>query len=62
MAQLVVRNPEEEVKARLRDRAARNGRSMEEEIREILRDAANAGDAHSGGWAAKSSPGSPGRD
>lgn len=40
MAQLVVRNLEEEVKAQLRDRAARHGRSMEEEVREILRDAA----------------------
>ena len=41
MAQLVVRNLEEEVKSRLRDRATRHGRSMEEEVREILRDAAN---------------------
>jgi plasmid stability protein len=40
MAQLVVRNLEDEVKAQLRDRAARHGRSMEEEVREILRDAA----------------------
>ena len=39
MAQLVVRNLEDEVKAQLRDRAARHGRSMEEEVREILRDA-----------------------
>ena len=39
MAQLVVRNLEDEVKARLRQRAARHGRSMEEEIRDILRDA-----------------------
>jgi plasmid stability protein len=40
MAQLVVRNLEDEVKARLRERAARHGRSMEEEVREILREAA----------------------
>jgi len=41
MAQLVVRNLEETVKARLRRRARRNGRSMEEEVRDILRAAAN---------------------
>ena len=40
MAQLVVRNIENEVKTRLQRRAKRNGRSMEEEVREILRDAA----------------------
>lgn len=39
MAQLVVRRIEDAVKARLRRRAERNGRSMEEEVREILRDA-----------------------
>jgi plasmid stability protein len=37
MAQLVVRNIEDKVKQRLKRRAARNGRSMEEEVREILR-------------------------
>jgi plasmid stability protein len=37
MAQLVVRNIETGVKARLQRRARRNGRSMEEEVREILR-------------------------
>jgi antitoxin FitA len=40
MAQLVVRNLEENVKTQLRERAARHGRSMEEEVREILREAA----------------------
>ena len=39
MAQLVVRGVEEDVKARLRRRAKRNGRSMEEEVRHILRNA-----------------------
>jgi plasmid stability protein len=39
MAQLVVRNLEEKVKAKLQRRAKRHGRSMEEEVREILRDA-----------------------
>jgi antitoxin FitA len=39
MAQLVVRNLEESVKARLQRRARRNGRSMEAEVRDILRNA-----------------------
>ncbi len=37
MAQIIVRKIEDAVKARLRRRARRNGRSMEEEAREILR-------------------------
>jgi antitoxin FitA len=40
MAQLVVRNLEDRVKARLQRRARRNGRSMEAEVRDILRNAA----------------------
>jgi plasmid stability protein len=40
MAQLVVRNIEDSVKTKLQKRAKRHGRSMEEEVREILRDAA----------------------
>jgi plasmid stability protein len=39
MAQLVVRNVEDSVKLRLRQRARRHGHSMEEEVRDILRDA-----------------------
>jgi plasmid stability protein len=39
MAQFIVRNLEDEVKLRLKRRAVRNGRSMEEEVRQILRDA-----------------------
>lgn len=39
MAQLVVRNIEESVKTKLQRRAKRHGRSMEEEVREILRNA-----------------------
>jgi antitoxin FitA len=39
MAQFVVRNLENEVKERLQRRAIRHGRSMEEEVRDILRDA-----------------------
>jgi antitoxin FitA len=37
MAQLVVRNIEETVKAKLQMRARQHGRSVEEEVREILR-------------------------
>ena len=39
MAQLIVRNLEDEVKARLVERARRHGHSMEEEVRAILRQA-----------------------
>jgi antitoxin FitA len=39
MAQLIVRNIEESVKDRLQLRAAEHGHSMEEEVRNILRDA-----------------------
>jgi plasmid stability protein len=37
MASITIRRLDESVKARLRVRAARHGRSMEEEAREILR-------------------------
>lgn len=39
MAQLIVRNIERKVKEQLQRRARRHGRSMEEEVRDILRDA-----------------------
>jgi plasmid stability protein len=39
MAQLVVRDLEDDVKEHLRERARRHGRSMEEEVRDILRNA-----------------------
>jgi plasmid stability protein len=39
MAQLIVRNLEMQTKMRLQRRAKRHGRSMEEEARDILRDA-----------------------
>ena len=45
MAQFVVRNLENAVKAKLQ----RHGRSMEEEVREILRGALNQEDVPSGG-------------
>ncbi len=49
MAQFVVRNIEKEVKVRLQRRASRHGRSMEEEVREILRNAVNEQDVATGG-------------
>lgn len=49
MAQLVVRHLEEEIKLRLRRRAARHGRSMEAEIRDILRDAVRTESGESSG-------------
>lgn len=39
MAQILVRNLDDGLKARLQRRAKRNGRSMEAEAREILREA-----------------------
>lgn len=43
MAQFVVRHLEDKVKARLKRRAKRYGRSMEEEVRHILRNAVKEG-------------------
>ena len=40
MAQFVVRNLEDDVAANLKRRAKRHGRSMEDEVRDILRNAA----------------------
>jgi len=42
MAQLIVRNLEEDVKSRLQRRANRHGHSMEEEVRDILRNSVRA--------------------
>lgn len=44
MGSLVVRNIPETVKDRLKARAKKNGRSMEEEVREILRRAVHEKD------------------
>ena len=41
MGQLIVRNLEDKVKLQLQRRAKRNGRSMEDEVRHILREAGN---------------------
>jgi plasmid stability protein len=49
MAQLLVRNIEKKVKLRLQRRAKRNGRSMEEEVRDILRDAVKGEEPTGGG-------------
>jgi plasmid stability protein len=49
MAQLLVRNLEDDVKARLRVLAAEHGRSMEEEVRAILRQAVMPAPSPSGG-------------
>jgi plasmid stability protein len=49
VAKLVVRNIETEVKSRLQRRAKRRGRSMEEEVRDILRNAAKEEDTSVGG-------------
>jgi antitoxin FitA len=46
MAQFIVRHLEEAVKARLKRRAARHGRSMEDEVRHILRDAVKEQNHH----------------
>ncbi len=39
MASITIRNLDDDVKTRLRERAEENGRSMEEEVRVILREA-----------------------
>ena len=46
MASITIRNLDEEVRTRLRVRAAQHSRSMEEEVRIILREAVS--DRHSG--------------
>lgn len=48
MAQLIVRDLEESVKERLRRRAARHHRSLEAEVRDILRDAVARPDLQEG--------------
>ena len=49
MAQIIVRQLEDEVKARLQRRADRHGRSMEAEVRDILRAAAKDDGRPAGG-------------
>lgn len=49
MAQFVVRNLEDTVKDRLQRRARAKGHSMEEEVRDILRNAVIEADSPAGG-------------
>jgi plasmid stability protein len=49
VAQLVVRDLESDIKARLKSRAARHGRSLEAEVSDILRDAVKDDDAQGPG-------------
>ena len=51
MATLTIRQVDDETKTRLRIRAARHGRSMEEEAREILRSAVSGGQSRGGNLA-----------
>lgn len=51
MATLTIRQLDEETKSRLRVRAARHGRSMEEEAREILRSTVRGGQSRGGNLA-----------
>ncbi len=51
MATLTIRQLDEETKSRLRVRAARHGRSMEEEAREILRSTVRGGQSGGGNLA-----------
>jgi len=48
MATLTIRNLDETIKAGLRLRAASHGRSMEEEVRQILKQAVQASAAEAG--------------
>jgi plasmid stability protein len=46
MAQMVVRNLDDDVKLKLQQRARQHGRSTEEEVREILREAVRSEPQH----------------
>jgi len=49
MAQILVRNIDDQLTSRLQRRAKRNRRSMEAEVREILRDALKKEETQQGG-------------
>ena len=49
MASMTIRDIDEKLKARLRIQAARHGRSMEDEARDILRTALSSEPSRSGG-------------
>lgn len=48
MAQFTVRNIEDDIKSRLKRRAARHGTSMEDEVRQILRNAVKDDEVRAG--------------
>jgi antitoxin FitA len=48
MGQILVRNIDDELKRRLKLRAGKHGHSMEQEIRDILRDAVKEDGPHKG--------------
>jgi plasmid stability protein len=50
MATMTIRNIDDQLKVRLRVRAAENKRSMEEEARDILRSALSAEPEQNGSW------------
>lgn len=50
MASITIRNLDDDLKARLRVQAARHGRSMEDEVRVILRAAVEAPAETAGDW------------
>jgi antitoxin FitA len=54
MAQILIRNVDERVKARIKRRARRNGRSMEAEAREILTNGSLAEETSSVGFGSAS--------
>ena len=54
MAQVIIRNLEESIKSKLKRRAARHGHSMEEELRDILRDALKEDAGRRGGFGTES--------
>ena len=62
MATLTIRNLDDAVRDRLRQRAAEHGHSMEEEVRQILRQVVKPADtaAASEGWAPAFTTTSPG--
>ena len=59
MAQVLVRNLDDDVKERLQQRARQHGHSMEEEIRDILRQAMADEGAPRPGWVRASPHASP---
>jgi len=59
MANLSIRNLDDAIRDEIRLRAARNGRSVEDEVRVILREASQGGHREAAGLPQEPSPGSP---